>query len=331
MAEIAIVGAGLAGVTLAKNLSVFGHHCSLFEKSHGRGGRLATRVYDDWQVDHGTQYFTARTERFREEVAHWLHSGWAAVWDFTPSTFSVQELVLSADEQTRYVGTPKMNTMIHGILNDINHVELYFETRVDRLEQQQNRWRLWDDQGEHYGMFDAVLLTAPLAQTLALLPSGAMAEAPMRAAIMYPTWAFGLCFQQPTGISATGIFANDSVISWAAKDSTKPGRIAQYETWMLHFTPSWSSNHLEAQDELLEAQAVSFLRKLGPNTLPPIHKSMAHRWLYARSGSKDVSIPHWDDRLNIGLAGDWTMGSRLEDAWLSATHLASRVQQSLSG
>jgi predicted NAD/FAD-dependent oxidoreductase len=41
---------------------------------------MSTRRGDDWQCDHGAQYFTARDPDFRAEVARWQALGVAAVW-----------------------------------------------------------------------------------------------------------------------------------------------------------------------------------------------------------------------------------------------------------
>jgi predicted NAD/FAD-dependent oxidoreductase len=321
MASFAVIGAGMAGISLANRLKKAGHHSLVFEKSRGRGGRLSTRRSKDWQVDHGTQYFTARSPKFKEEVQSWLDQGWAKTWQIDPWIYEKEALLTSPDDEIRYVGMPTMNAMVHGLSEDI---EVYTETRIDRLEKQGQQWRIWDEHGEHYGLFDAVLLTAPLAQSMALLPEESLAESQLRLANMSPTWAYAIALSEPSGIGANAIFSRDGIVNWAAKDSSKPGRPQTYETWALHFSPAWSSNHLDASEELLEFQAMHLLQQLAGKELK-VHAAFKHRWLYARSGSTDLVIPQWDDAQNIGLAGDWTLGSRLEDAWLSAQILADRL------
>jgi predicted NAD/FAD-dependent oxidoreductase len=321
MASFAVIGAGLAGMSLASRLEQAGHQSFVFEKSRGRGGRLSTRRSNDWQVDHGTQYFTARSAEFKEEVNSWLKLGWVQEWEVQPWVFQQEQLQPSADELVRYVGVPTMNAMVHGLSEGI---EIYTETRIDRLEKQGEQWRIWDEHGEHYGMFDAVLITAPLAQSLALLPEGSKAEPQLRLASMSPTWAYALALSESSSIEANAIFSRDGIINWAAKDSSKPGRPQKYETWTLHFSPKWSANHLDASEELLNYQAMHLLEQLSGNPLQ-VHEAFKHRWLYARSGSTDVVIPQWDENQRIGLAGDWTLGNRLENAWLSGQFLANRV------
>lgn len=323
MAVFAIVGAGLAGMTLAREFNDLGHHCQVFEKSRGIGGRLATRRREGWQVDHGAQYFTVRNEHFQQVVETWCKQGWVAPWPLQPWIMDRDGVRPSPDERKRYVGTPSMNAMIKGFGEGI---DVYTQTRVDRLERVGQQWRVWDDAGEHYGQFDAVFLTAPLAQSLALLPAGSRAEVPLRNASMKPTWSLAMAFDQPTGVEPDALFIREGVIDWAACDSAKPGRVGDLEVWVMHFASHWSANHLDAADNLLQQQGLTLLRKLSSTDLPEPKDTFKHRWLYARSGPMETEVPQWDADLKLGLAGDWTLGDRLEDAWLSAKHLVAQVR-----
>jgi predicted NAD/FAD-dependent oxidoreductase len=323
MAVFAVVGAGLSGMTLARELEQAGHRCQVFEKSRGRGGRLATRRREGWQADHGAQYFTVRDPDFRQQVDEWIANGWVAPWAVTPVVLNGDGMQPSPDEQTRYVGTPTMNAMVHGLGEGL---DLFTGTRVDRLERVGSQWRLWDDQGEQYGQFDAVLITAPLAQSLALLPPGSNLEVPLRnSSAMLPCWAMAVTFDEPTGIGADAAFVKTGVVNWLARDSSKPGRNAQPEVWVAHFTAQWSANHLDASDSLLQQQCLSALRQLGDGELPPVAELFKHRWLYARSGTQSHLNEQFDPGLAIGLAGDWTQGDRLEGAWRSGHRLAQTV------
>ena len=57
--RVAIIGAGLAGATLAYELNeAEGFEVTIFEKSRGVGGRMSTRYGDSHEYDHGAQFFT---------------------------------------------------------------------------------------------------------------------------------------------------------------------------------------------------------------------------------------------------------------------------------
>jgi renalase len=54
--ETIIIGAGLAGLTLANSLSLKGQEALILEKSRGVGGRIATRRIDNQGLDHGALF-----------------------------------------------------------------------------------------------------------------------------------------------------------------------------------------------------------------------------------------------------------------------------------
>ena len=62
--NIAIVGAGLSGLTVARELARH-NHVQVFEKARV-GGRMATRRTDTHNFDHGAQFFTAKSHEFKE-------------------------------------------------------------------------------------------------------------------------------------------------------------------------------------------------------------------------------------------------------------------------
>lgn len=66
--KIAIIGAGMAGVSAGKALKTRGCSGTLFEKSRGFGNRCATKRWEGHTVDHGARYFTIHDERFHAAV-----------------------------------------------------------------------------------------------------------------------------------------------------------------------------------------------------------------------------------------------------------------------
>src|SRR5690349_3573169 len=78
--RVAVIGAGLAGLTLARILTEMGLSVKVFDKGRSPAGRMSTRREDGSGFDHGAQYFTARDEGFQRQVETWVEQGIAAEW-----------------------------------------------------------------------------------------------------------------------------------------------------------------------------------------------------------------------------------------------------------
>jgi hypothetical protein len=65
---VAIIGAGLSGLSCAQALHAAGVGVRVFERSSVAGGRCATQLWQGHLVDLGVQYFTAQSGEFKKEL-----------------------------------------------------------------------------------------------------------------------------------------------------------------------------------------------------------------------------------------------------------------------
>jgi renalase len=66
--SVAIIGAGLAGLSCAQVLRNAGVSVQVFERNSGVGGRCATQLWQGHLVDTGVQFFTAQSGDFKKEL-----------------------------------------------------------------------------------------------------------------------------------------------------------------------------------------------------------------------------------------------------------------------
>ena len=64
MTRIAIIGAGVSGLTVANNLK---NHAeiTIFEKARSVGGRMSNRHAEPYFFDHRAQYFSVKRDEFK--------------------------------------------------------------------------------------------------------------------------------------------------------------------------------------------------------------------------------------------------------------------------
>jgi predicted NAD/FAD-dependent oxidoreductase len=65
---VAIIGAGISGLSCAQVLLAAGVDVRIYESGPGVGGRCATRLWQGHLVDFGVQYFTAQSAEFKREL-----------------------------------------------------------------------------------------------------------------------------------------------------------------------------------------------------------------------------------------------------------------------
>ena len=152
--HIAVVGAGIAGIACARTLIQAGHQVTVFEKSRGTGGRMATRRTEFGSFDHGTQYFTVRDPRFVKV----LESAKSLVRPWSANTVRILDgagRVVAASlppKESHWVATPGMNALVRHWSQPIQAAEqLMLETQVVRIERDKlhpERWQLQTEGAE---------------------------------------------------------------------------------------------------------------------------------------------------------------------------------------
>lgn len=307
--RIAIIGAGIAGLSCADRLSMAGHVVRLFDKGRGPGGRMATRRMDgpDGPVafDHGAQYFTARDPAFVAQVDDWHRQGVIAPWP--------------AAGNDAWVGTPGMNAVVKEIAG--RHAVLW-NHRIDGISRTDRGWNVTPAHAAAEP-FDTVIIATPAEQAAPLLAPHApgMADAARRS-VSSPCWTAMLAFDAPLAIR-TDVIRHAGAIGWAARNSAKPGRSGP-ETWVVQATPEWSKRHLEHDAPFVADLLHQALADLAEGPPPPPTIRVGHRWRYARVDAQGHG-PLWDGAARIGAVGDWLIAPRVESAWLSGRQLADRI------
>ena len=325
---IAVIGAGLAGLSCAQALLQAGHTVHVFDKARGPSGRMSTRRAEDdngpWQCDHGAQYFTARDPAFRAEVARWQQAGVAALWDARLASFDGNAWTTSATPLERFVGTPRMTSPAAWLVQHLGEPALaQWQTTVQRLDHTEGGWAITSaEHGLHSPRYSAVLLAVPAPQAVPLLAPVAPAGAALAAsARMRGSWAVMLRYASPVTLPWEGAFINTGPLRWVARDSSKPGRTGQ-ETWLLHASPEWSEAHIEDSAEAVTTALLAAFAALGG---PAPLAATAHRWRYADTEPALTRGSWWDAQMRLGLCGDWLHGGKVEGAWLSGRALAQQV------
>jgi renalase len=337
--HIAIIGVGMAGIVCARTLRQAGHNVTLFEKSRGLGGRMATRRSPFGSFDHGTQYFTVRDPRFERALGTvpGLCRPWSAnaVRVLDP-VGRVIEAGLPGGER-HWVATPGMNGLVRAwgepLVEDGNILLETRATQITRDPLMKNGWQVHTEGSEGsrhvYAGFDKVALAIPPAQASALLQASGLGELaePLNAVQVDPCWTLMAAWPQAMqpGLITIGPQWNAARsthhrIAWMARESSKPGR-EPIERWTVQASASWSAEHVNDAPERVKAKLIkAFGEVTGIRATPA--QAEVHRWLYAKTARPLGQSHLWFKAEGIGLCGDWCLGHRVENAFVSGLELA---------
>lgn len=321
MHKIAILGAGLAGCTLAQHLS--GKiEVQVFEKSRGPSGRLSTRRGDDFSFDHGAQFFTGRAEQFLLFLAPYLKSGLVQGWNPKLTTLGNGRSYKRQWFEPHFVAVPGMSAWLKQMAAPL---PIHFDCTIQAAERRDGKWFLHDARDQWHGPFEMVISTAPAPQTAALFPSLA---APLAGVHMLGCYAWLLGFELRSVAWEAAVVQN-SPISWLAWNDTKPGRGGP-PALVVHSRNDWAQDHLEDPPESVQGELAQALIECAGIDPSLARFSQLHRWRYA-STPADLGKPYLLD-LPSGLAacGDWCLQGRVEGAFLSAFQLAELLFQNLN-
>lgn len=285
--EIAVIGAGPAGLACARALAAGGHKAVVFEKSRGPGGRMSSRRAGELRFDHGCPMLEEgiAASAFREAGA---------------------EVERFADG---VVCAPAMNAGAKALADGIS---LRTQVEIERVAGAPDGLELFAG-GESLGVFERVAVTAPAPQAANLLAdvAPALADRALEARFS-PCWAVMAAWEDevlPGDVDLVRDPSPETELAWAVRESAKPGRDPG-ERWTLQAGPRWSEEHLEAESIEVERHLLGALGVAlqAGGALPPPDFLATHRWRYSRV-TEALDEPFLlDELVGIGATGDWCGG-----------------------
>jgi renalase len=330
-ARVLVLGAGCAGLVAARDLVTAGHEVTVLDKGRAVGGRLATRRVGDAVFDHGAQFATFKHDDVGDLVDRWRDAGVLAPWFHGPPDHAGPEG--AADGHPRYRGVPTMRTLAERLAAALPDVRT--GARVTSVCADATGWvvatRTVDPPyDEDTVTADAVVCTAPVPQSLALLEAGDVTlddrlEAALRPVTYDPTLAVLAVPDGPTSLPNGGALRlADGEVSWlgdvhAKGSSPTPGVV-------VHGSAEVSRELWTASDATI---AERLLRAARPHLGVDARHVYVQRWRYAAPtgpapGGDDLTLASVTPA-PIAFAGDAFAGGRVEGALRSGRAAATAL------
>lgn len=321
MLNIAIIGAGISGLTVA-NILKDDAKVTVFEKSRGVGGRIATRRAEPFYFDHGAQFFKARTEAFQSFIRPMLDQGIIQIWNARFAEFKQNKLVnkIILDNDHHYVGVPGMNAIAKYLAKDI---DVRVNTKITTI-QNREKWHLINELGKCIGIFDWVISTAPAQQTADLMPESFNHHSYTTSAKMVGCYSLMLGFHQPLPLDFDMALIREADIGWISVNRSKPGR-SDFFSIIVHSTNKWAELHSnDDREKVMEYLCHETSRIIGHNVNVAAHKDL-HHWRYANINKQSIQRILVDKHQKLAACGDWCIQGSVESAFINSLTVANSI------
>ena len=349
--DIAVIGAGIAGLVCAQELQQAGYSVVVLEKSRGVGGRMATRRVSGSRADHGVRYLEP-TDKLLQQLINNLKipknslDAEPVLRLWTDKIYEItqpQEPLLPIAKNC-YIAPQGMNSVGKFLAQDL---EIWLSRRVQTMEPiAEKNWILKLEVTNNAAtqkptevIAKAVVLAITAPQALMILEKPVAEIQPEFLKHLHFV-EYDPCITVIVGYSPALqenlpewqaiAFPNDNYLDWVGLDSSKRPHPTQ-PIFVIQSSAQFATNYLDSPDlqpigkKLLEYTAQQLLPWLSnPEWL------QVHQWRYAFCRQPlNVSCLATELPLPLVCSGDWCGGNNIEGAFasgLAAANYLSKIQ-----
>ena len=322
--SVAIIGAGLAGLTCGTALQGLVERVKIFEKSVFPGGRVSRMRAGDFEFNHGAQYFTVNNPLFWSIVSAWQSDGIVRPWDAWIVELQRGQVTVGDLSTQRFVGVPRMQRVAENLAR---HCDLATSTNIGEIEPQDDGgWRIFNERGDYLGATDLVVVATAANQVADLCREVPQIGRPADRVDMTVCWAGMIAFEQRLNIPFDAAFVLDSPLSWISRHQ-KTETTGDADCWVLHASPEWSQRYAASfRGRVMHALLDAFWEATDLEARKPASASV-HCWKHAKPINPISEDCLFVEELAIGACGDWCTAPRIEGAVLSGFSMADRVMK----
>jgi renalase len=318
--KIAVIGAGIAGLTVAQKLTNKGFLVDIFDKGRNVGGRMSSRRSEWGYLDHGVQYFTIKNSLFQDFIAQ--NKEIVKLWIGKFARWQNSELIAIELENPRYVPTVAMNNLCKNMATGLN---IKLETRILFLEKNQT-WTLIDENEQQYSNYDYVIITAPPVQTIDLLAHHTTFTESIKELKMFACYSLMLIPENKIDLGFDGIEFQHPILGWIAFNDSKPLR-GEKGGIIIQSNFTWAEEILEkTRDSVGKTLKEATEEALNIRFNNSLYESV-HLWRYAIPQQTNDQGYYLDTSNKIGVCGDWCLSGKVESAFLSGYFLAKEISR----
>jgi renalase len=334
--KIAIVGAGIAGLTAGTILAKNGHEVVVLEKSKGFGGRLATRYSNSnrsIKFDHGSPSLAPVSDEFKSFVNELQEKGLVRPWTDVFSFYNEEgffDVHPSRDTVLHYCAPAGMNSLG-------KHLSRWVDVRtgtqvagITMVAPDGKKKRPWILNMADVSVLeaDALIIATPAIQAAGILQT-AQDETPIRLLhAQVSKVKYNSCFTLMIDFGDVpipdwkGVVCQHEVIRFISNENSK--RENKALTLVAHAQADFSHNNIETDKLVIANQMLDAVIEITGGALGPVDWHQLHFWRYYQAVDY-LNRPYLeisDGNPPLAIIGDYMGGNSYEAAYVSGKTLA---------
>tara|TARA_B100001027_G_C16249111_1_gene323517 strand:+ start:295 stop:1278 length:984 start_codon:yes stop_codon:yes gene_type:complete len=323
MKNVAVIGAGITGATLA-NLLKKKVTITIFEKSRGVGGRMATRRADPFQFNHGAQYFKVKNKEFKNFLQPLMLNKIIKPLEANQIEILNKKIIKSTKicNKKYFTAESKMNSVVKYFIN--NNFSIKLLCKIEKTVKENDKWFVIDSDQVSYGPYDWLFITIPPYQATEILYDNFKFLDIIKNIKMRSCYSLMLGFDKIKEFNFDTALFLDEDVAWLFIRK-KIFKNKKYYNLLINSSYNFAEKNINSsKDELSDylIKQVSDILKYDLNNFK--HKAL-HFWKYAMSEKNNNLGSLIDEDLKVVVCGDWCMNGRIEGGFLSAKDAANKV------
>jgi predicted NAD/FAD-dependent oxidoreductase len=341
--KIAIIGAGISGLTAGRELAKAGHEVIVFEKSHGYGGRLATRYAggeNGQKLDHGVPCFTASSSEFNVLIQELIAKDLLKIWD---GTFAHRkesgDVDLKESDTPYYIANNGMNSIGKYIGRNLDvrlNEKVGGLTHIGENRRKKKSWML-NFPTALTESADAVIISAPARQAYGLLNTTIDEIETLKLVREIDEVEYESQFSLMAGYKGVNMpewnamECEDEIIQWISNESTKHKNGSQ--CLVIQTTSEFAKKHINSDRETVEALISDKLATILGGWTALAEWTQLHFWRYSKAVNP-LPYDYMEIKGNdtpLALVGAYMNGNTVESAYLSGLKLGQHWVEEFAG
>lgn len=323
-------------MTAGRILAKAGHEVTIFEKSKGYGGRMATRYAGkdlDSKMDHGLSYFGVKSDEFREFTAELLDKDLVQTWGDNFVAYDGQKILSSPPNRSGralYTSTEGMNK-IGKYLG--RWVDIQTESKVGGLtyfgtnRSKKRSWMMNLTSSKTFGA-DAVIIALPAPQAYGVVASTIDETNTLKIVRQIDEISYRPAFSLMAGYGSQdvpewqGVICNNSPLEFISNENLKLD--TQETSFVIHASESFTREHRNQDEETVSNKMLDAFAEIAGGWAATPEWHQLHFWRYSRA-EKVLNSPYLeleDEDAPLALVGDYLNGNTVDDAYRSGYLLA---------